>query len=384
MYDTSHIDDSNASSATAIVCEQAQLYGATPGPDEPDNRDLWDKDDAIQAVDDVFNSLSNVVAPDGTQLADERESMLWGFVNLFHAQVTRLDRAVDALRPKLRELEQAQDGTEINALELEQTVDRARNLGDRRDAFEMMRDHAASAYTSVTGSTWRPRRGSHTSQTAKLTSAAIDARDFLRAREHRANQAHLPDGTLVAVAGGKEAGNVDAICTALDRVKVRYPDMVLVHGGGPGAETIAARWAEANAVHQVVCKPDWNAHGRAAPFPAQRPASQSPAQGNRRVPRRRHHREPRRQGPSARHPRPPGRRVSLTASTGRVAAPRRDPSLRAVTERSPPPHAPLSSRTPRRLRRSFPAPPLDATASATAERCSSRTETPFRHRCTRS
>ena len=38
------------------------------------------------------------------------------------------------------------------------------------------------------------------------------------------------------------------------------------HGGGPGVEKIAARWAERNGVHQVVCKPDWNAHGRAAPF----------------------------------------------------------------------------------------------------------------------
>ena len=49
-------------------------------------------------------------------------------------------------------------------------------------------------------------------------------------------------------------------------MRSKYPDMVLVHGGGPGAEKIAARWAEARGVHQVVCKPDWTAHGRAAPF----------------------------------------------------------------------------------------------------------------------
>ena len=42
--------------------------------------------------------------------------------------------------------------------------------------------------------------------------------------------------------------------------------MVLVHGGGPGVEKVAAQWAERNGVHQVVCKPDWSAHGRAAPF----------------------------------------------------------------------------------------------------------------------
>ena len=266
MYDAPHNDDTQHSSPTAIVCEQAELFGATPGPDEPDNRDLWDQTDAMQAVDSAFHAFARDIARDGTQLADERESFLWGFVNLFHAQVNRLDRAVDALKPKLRDLQRAQDGTEINAHELERTVDRARALGDRRDAFEKMRDHAADAYRTETGSTWRPRRGSHVSQTGKMTAAAIDARDFLRAREHRANEAHLPDGTLVAVTGGKEAGNVNAICTALDRVKERHPHMVLLHGGGPGAERIAARWADNHAVHQVVFRPDWNAHGRAAPF----------------------------------------------------------------------------------------------------------------------
>ena len=45
-----------------------------------------------------------------------------------------------------------------------------------------------------------------------------------------------------------------------------YADMVLVHGGGPGVESIAAQWADRNGVHQVVCKPDWEKHGRAAPF----------------------------------------------------------------------------------------------------------------------
>ena len=107
MYDAQH------SSPTAIACEQAQLFGATPGPDEPDNRDLWDEEDAMQAVESAFHGFATDIARDGTQLADERESLLWGFVNLFHAQVNRLDRAVDALKPKLRDLQRAQDGTEI-------------------------------------------------------------------------------------------------------------------------------------------------------------------------------------------------------------------------------------------------------------------------------
>jgi len=52
----------------------------------------------------------------------------------------------------------------------------------------------------------------------------------------------------------------------LSTVLDKNPDKMLVHGGGPGAEKIAARWAESRGVHQVVCKPDWNAHGKAAPF----------------------------------------------------------------------------------------------------------------------
>ena len=206
------------------------------------------------------------MGPDGTQLADERESLLWGFVNTFDAQVRRLDRSVDRLSPELRDLQSAQDGSEVKSRELELVTDRAQNLGDRRDAFEQMRDAAADAYRAETGDVWRPRRGSNVSQTGKLTSAAIDARDFMRARKDRETRAHLPDGTLVAIAGGKDVRDANAVFARLDQTKAKYDDMVLAHGGGPGVERIAAQWAERNGVHQVVCKPDWNAHGRAAPF----------------------------------------------------------------------------------------------------------------------
>ncbi len=57
-----------------------------------------------------------------------------------------------------------------------------------------------------------------------------------------------------------------AVIARLDKARAKYADIVLVHGGGPGVERIAAKWAERNGVHQVVCKPDWDRHGRAAPF----------------------------------------------------------------------------------------------------------------------
>ena len=253
-------------SVTATVCENAALYGATPERDEFDPREVWDADSATDAVTEAFRIIAEGACPDGFQLADERESLLWGFVNMLDSQTQRLDRAADKLMPELRDLQKAQDGTEIKSRELELVTDRARNLTDRRDAFETMRDAAAESYLVKTGGMWRPRRGSHSSQTGTLTSAAIDARDYQRARKDRKTQAHLPDGTLVAIAGGKDIADPAAVIERLDKARTKYADMVLVHGGGPGVEKIAASWAERNGVHQVVCKPDWDRHGRAAPF----------------------------------------------------------------------------------------------------------------------
>ena len=109
-------------------------------------------------IEEVIHILAGAVAPDGTQLADERESLLWGFVNALHAQVQRLDRGIDKIAPEMKDLVQReQDGSEIKSCELERLTDRVQNLGDRRDAFEAMRDLAAEGYRAETGDTWRPR-----------------------------------------------------------------------------------------------------------------------------------------------------------------------------------------------------------------------------------
>ncbi|MCY4558649.1 MAG: DUF2493 domain-containing protein [Chloroflexi bacterium] len=255
-----------AASPTAAVCESMALYGAAPERGEFDSREVWDADDAIDALGEAIRVIVDGITVEGTQLADERESLLWGFVNCLHSQVTRLDRTVDRITPEMKDLEKAQDGTEVKAHELETLTDRARNLGDRRDAFERLRDVAAEAYRVHTGDVWRPRHGSHSSRTGQLTSAAIDARDFRRARKDRETRAHLPDGTLVAITGGKTVADADAIWATLDLAKAKHGDMVLLHGGGPGVEKIAASWAEARGVNQVICRPDWSAHGKAAPF----------------------------------------------------------------------------------------------------------------------
>ena len=264
MIDTNQ--DTATASQTAAICENIALYGASPERGEIDSREIWDEDDATGALNEAIRIIVDGITVDGTQMADEREALMWSIVNCFHAQIGRLDRAVDRIVPEMKDLETAQDGTEVKAWELQLLTARAQNLGDRRDAFERLRDTAADAYLAETNDVWRPRNGSHTSKTRTLTSAAIDARDYRRARKESEIGAHLPDGTLVAVTGGKEVADPGAVWSVLDRTHAKHADMVLVHGGAPGIETVAAKWAEARSVHQLIVRPDWKAHGRAAPF----------------------------------------------------------------------------------------------------------------------
>ena len=253
------------SSQTAMACEQAALFGATPGPDEFDNREIWNEEEALAGIEEAIHILAGAVAPDGTQLADERESLLWGFVNTLHAQVQRLDRGIDKIAPEMKDLGQEQDGSEIKSRELELLTDRVQNLGDRRDAFEDARPRRR-------GIPHRDRRHLAPAQRVaqqpdRQTHLSRHRRPRLPARpQHRETSAHLPEGTLVAFTGGKDFDDVTAIWRSLDSIKIKYDDMVLLHGGGPGAEKIAASWAEKNGVHQVVCKPNWDRDGKAAPF----------------------------------------------------------------------------------------------------------------------
>ena len=54
------------SSQTAMACEQAALFGATPGPEEFDNREIWNEDEALSGIEEAIHILAGAVAPDGT------------------------------------------------------------------------------------------------------------------------------------------------------------------------------------------------------------------------------------------------------------------------------------------------------------------------------
>ena len=257
-------DPHAAASATAHLLEELQLHGIRPFQDEPDPRPMPDAETAESAVTACLDTLADLFT--GTRLEDDLGDLLWSVVNAFHRRVGALDRALDANEQAQRRSQAEQDGSEVRSVELERLTAEGIGLIERRNAFEAFRDTAAETFEAITGGAWRPRAGSLTNRRA-LTAAVIDSRDFLAARQRADTQVMLPPGPRVAFAGGPACTDHRRIWAVLDKVRDRHPDMVLLHGGAPkGAERIAACWADQRGVPQVVFRPDWTRHGKAAPF----------------------------------------------------------------------------------------------------------------------
>jgi hypothetical protein len=195
-----------------------------------------------------------------TALEDDVEEIAWGLVNLFHRAAAKrggqLDRATDEIRCLLA----SGDGSEVHSSELETQITRARDAEVAMLGLEAFREAAAILYTNETGSSWRPAGGSRLNHSAKLTSAVVDGRDFLRARSESRRRAAMPEGTPVLFAGGRLSFGSDedakALATSvwdtLDKVRERVADMILVHGGdSKGVDRLAASWAERRKVPQV-------------------------------------------------------------------------------------------------------------------------------------
>ena len=226
---------------------------------------IGDPNSLIDGVDEIFQ-LIEMTFDKGTQMRDEMPNLMWGFVNAFHAQINRIERQIDTLKPELEELQRAQDGSEINSFNLELTLNKIQGLNSRRDIFESMRDEAAARYTAVTGNTWRPYSGSFVSlnKDRKMTASSIDAKEYLKAQKEKRLAALAPDGTLIALTGDCE--DAEKVTSTLELVRQKYPDMVLVHGNHFSAEKHATDWCANNKINQIVASPDWDKHKRAAPF----------------------------------------------------------------------------------------------------------------------
>jgi hypothetical protein len=251
-------------SPTAHLLDELQLYGFTPSAEEPDPRPLPEASKVQGALADVFDAL--VATLSDSRLEPDLADLLWSAVNVFHRTVERVDRKLDDNERRQRSSQREQDGSEIRSVELERLLAEGLSLIERRNSFEFMRDHAAELYEVHTGHAWRPRAGSFVSRRT-MTAAMIDSRDFLMAKRRAEAEVMLPAGAKIAFTGGIACSDHQHIWNVLDRVHAKHVDMVLLHGGSPkGAERIAACWADNRKVPQIVFKPDWARHAKAAPF----------------------------------------------------------------------------------------------------------------------
>jgi hypothetical protein len=257
-------DEHHTASPTAHLLDEIALFGYRPGQDEPDPRPLPESDVAQAQLAATFDALGASFAD--TRLEDDLPDLLWSLVNLFHRKIDRIERELDDNEQAQRRSQAEQNGSEVRSVELERLITQGLALIERRNAFEFFRDHAAQLFEAATGSAWRPRAGSVVSHRT-LTAALIDSRDFLAARRRAEREVLIPAGTRIAFTGGPDCNDHQRIWAALDKVRAKHPDMVLLHGGGPrGAERIAACWADSRKVAQIVFKPDWAKHRNAAPF----------------------------------------------------------------------------------------------------------------------
>ena len=148
----------------------------------------------------------------------------------------------------------------------------------RKNSESQKRDPCDTGARTVTSSLSSTSRRSvtnswiKTSHSRNVTSAVIDARDFLRARAENRRHALIPEGTPVVFAGGRQtfASTEDAkryaenIWATLDKVRDVVPDLFLVHGGdGKGADRLAASWAERREVQQLTYSLDRRLGARA-------------------------------------------------------------------------------------------------------------------------
>ena len=248
-----------------VTCVEL-VGGHTPrhGLEQEDLRPIPAAQDLENAIGDVLDILEELTVD--TKLEDDYVAIVSGLTTSVHYVLGRLERKQDDTSSEIRRLTREFDGSEVADHQLQQQTNLMKQNDERAEGLEALRDTLSEFLLRRHSHPWQPPRGSFVSERNGKHAAVVEARDFLKAREERKHAALIPEGSKVGFAGGKDYQDHTTIWKVLDNARQRHPDMVLVHGGAPGAEFIAGKWAKTRGVAQIVCKPDWKAHNKAAPF----------------------------------------------------------------------------------------------------------------------
>jgi len=232
-----------------------------------DTRTHPTEESLVQLGEAIMSEALDVVL--GTALEDFAPIILETLIGGFHSAAQRLERDADKARDRLVQLNRDFDGSEVVDNDIQETTRQATAADVAVMAVEFIRDAASAAYTTATGEVWTAWRGNV--RASRVTAAQVEARDALRAARARKAGAADPGAAIVAFRGSPKADTgVDAarIFDALNWAHAQWPDMALATTGAKGAERIAIRWAAQKTVTLVKAQPDFDRHGKAAPFRA--------------------------------------------------------------------------------------------------------------------
>ena len=205
----------------------------------------------------------------GSALEDHASPIAESLIGGLHTAVQRLDRLADRHRETLARGLREFDASEVADHDLQQAKAETDAADAAVRAVELVRDAAAETYATATGETWSPWRGSL--RRSGVTAAQIDATHALRTRQALKLADTDAGDQVVAFRGAPAAVTPEdamRIFDALNWAQSEWPDMSLALTGAKGAEQIAKRWAAQKRVRLVLARPDFEQHGRAAPFRA--------------------------------------------------------------------------------------------------------------------
>lgn len=246
---------------TSIITQMESLDLAQMGiVSAPEATEMPDEGATAHAIRAAWGEITGVLA--GTALERAAADIAWGIVNAFHRAAEREEKRLDSAADNIRLLLAEQDGSEVNAGNLEEAITAAHSAETRLAGLQAMRETAARLYLADTGHSWQAYGASRTR--LGMTAALVDGQAYLRARAEQRRAARLPQGSPVVFAGGRmPIGEAEAkpflhrLFTTLDKIRDRVGDMVLVHGGDTeGLDRFASRWAESRNVPQIVFRLD--------------------------------------------------------------------------------------------------------------------------------
>lgn len=75
----------------------------------------------------------------------------------------------------------------------------------------------------------------------------------------------------VLVCGGRDYSNIEKVKDILDMIHdicqnnfLESSEMIIIHGGAKGADSLAGKWAKQNNIQSEVYLADWNTYGKKA------------------------------------------------------------------------------------------------------------------------